>query len=555
MIRTRFHFTIPLLLLIFCCFFPLDGSDHLSYTIRPVKSKHEVMLEVVLKFETQDEVSTFLFLPSEWAGQSKLYHEIVEIECLTSQATLERTEQPDILRIHHAPNEKMEIRYRMRSTHSQALDGYYRPIIEKNHFLFFGHCFFITPQMDHKDTASITLEWKHFPEEWSIANSFGAQERRQKLRLPLQEFLHAAFSGGDFTLIACGEEKRPIYVAIRDQWSFSSDHLTDLLETIIEGQRNFWQDDHFPYYLVTVLPSPQGKYIAGTALNNSFSIFINDFPERSDENWNQLAWLLSHEHFHTWNGLKMVPDTSSSSMTWFTEGFTEYYAVELNYRMHLMDFEEYLSAVNTVIYDYYTSPVRNAKNEKIDPKFWKNWHYQRLPYVRGFLLALKWNHEIKRLTDNGSSLDDLMHALFKQVRKSGKSFDSDDIAHLAGKYMGRESTAHDIKDYIEKGKTILLDDDLFKDLAVLEWVEELGFNLKKTEAKGWIQGVVKDSAAYEGGLRDGQLFIKYEATSQEVTVYISEDGLAIKAIRYPHERKDQFYPQFFSLSPAAQKAA
>lgn len=83
----------------------------------------------------------------------------------------------------------------------------------------------------------------------------------------------------------------------------------------------------------------------------------------------------------------------------------------------------------------------------------------------------------------------------------------------------------------------------------------MGFNLKKTEAKGWIEGVVKDSTSYDAGLRDGQLFIKYEASSEEVAVYISEDGLTIKAIRYPHERKDQFYPQFVPLSSAAQIAA
>jgi hypothetical protein len=38
---------------------------------------------------------------------------------------------------------------------------------------------------------------------------------------------------------------------------------------------------------------------------------------------------------------------------WFKEGFTEYYAVKLNYRNHLIDLNDYLEHINTIMYDYY----------------------------------------------------------------------------------------------------------------------------------------------------------------------------------------------------------
>lgn len=560
MIHSRCALSLYALLIIFWFTHPLQAKEeaasrHLSYTIRPIQVKKELQLEVHLKFQADGQKSTFLFLPSAWAGQTKLYHEIAQLECLTNHIAIEDTERPDVKRIHHSPHEKIEIRYCIKSTHCQELEWYYRPIIEKSHFLFFGHCFFITPHIDHETSAHITLEWKHFPKDWNIANSFGAGELRQELYLPLSSFQHAVFSGGDFTLIPCGDGKAPLYVAVRDRWSFSIDHLTELLQTIIHGQRSFWKDDHFPYYLITVMPSKNDQYIAGTALTNAFSIFISDFQETSRENWNILSWLLSHEHFHTWNGMKMQSSTAKGSLLWFTEGFTDYYAIELNYRLHLLNFDEYLNAVNTIIYDYYTSPARNAENVQIQRKFWQDWHYQRLPYVRGFLLALKWNKQIQKNSQYASSLDDVMHALFKKVQKSGNPFDIYDIQEAAGKYIGKGAVTYDLNHYIIKGETIPMDDHLFEDFAVIDWIEALGFNVKQTITKGYIEGVVKDSSAYQAGLRNGQLFVKHDVTKEEVTVYISEDGRHIKVISYPHERRGEFIPQFAPLASADKIAA
>ena len=307
-----------------------DSKIDLAYTIRPVKVNNEIHLEVQMKFNTENQQETYLFLPSTWAGQEKLYREIVHLKCLSKSVSLEATDRQETLKLSHKPYEQVELKYFVKSTHSQSKDWYYRPIIEKNHFYFFGHSFFIFPQMDFKKPVHVTLQWKDFPKHWSLANSFGAEEHTQKLYLPLRSFQHAVFAGGDFKLVSCGNKNSQILVAVRGEWSFSMEHFTELLKTIIEGQREFWHDTDFPYYLVTLMKSKSDHTTAGTALNRAFSLFIYDFPEESLKHWNSLAWLLSHEHFHTWNGLKMEARSEDESMMWFTEGFTEYYALELN---------------------------------------------------------------------------------------------------------------------------------------------------------------------------------------------------------------------------------
>lgn len=537
----------------FCVYLsPLFGIESLSYSVRPVTIKGKFHFEVTLKFKADNQKETYLFLPSEGAGQEKLYHEITHLESLSLNTDVEKTEKRSILKIEHEPNAQLELRYYVKSTHSDDKHWFFRPIIEKSHFLFFGYCFFVIPEMDYNKPAHISIEWKKFPKDWTLANSFGANAHKQKIHIPVSAFLNATFCKGDFILLACGDSDKPICVAIRKGWSFSINHLMELLETIIEGQRDFWKDHQFPFYLITFLNS-ENHYFAGLALNNAFSVFYKDFQEQSERHWDQLAWLLSHEHFHTWNGLKMQP--KDESFTWFTEGFTEFYALKLNRRLNIFSLEKYLELVNGILYEYYSSPVRNAKNEKIDNQFWNDEYYQRLPYVRGFLLALTWDEEIRRLSHDHDSLDDAMRSLFKSVTKSGQPFALKDIQEHVGKYIRKDNATLDIENYILKGKTIPLPDYLFEDVAVIEWSDDLGFNLRLSALTQIIQGVIEGSAAYRAGLRNGQVFLNVEASKDEITVEILTDGLSPKKIQYPKSNKNNLIPQFILLSSEVRSAA
>ena len=223
--------------------------------------------------------------------------------------------------------------------------------------------------------------------------------------------------------------------------------------------------------------------------------------------------------------------------------------------MNLLSFEEYLEMVNGLLYEYYTSPVRNAKNEKIAQLFWNDEAIQRLPYLRGFILAMNWNEQIKRRTKGKSSLDDIMQTLFKKVKKSERPFSRRDIESAVEEFLGKDATKEDVEQHILKGKTLTLDERLFQDLAAMEWMEDFGFNLKKTEQTGWIEGVIKESRAYRAGLRNGQYFVKVTTSKGEVVIQVSEDGRTTKEIKFSPENKDQWIPQFVLLTGSVQRAA
>ena len=524
--------------------FSNEQAISLEYSIRPLNENEKSTLEINLKFQGNKSGLTEILLPSSWAGQNELYTEISELYCLSPQVKIENTDQPEVKKITHRPNELIQISYRVTSREKQETEWYYRPVVKQSYFFFFGHCFFIVPKTDDQTMAYISLEWQDFSSDWTLANSFGTHQKKQELIVPLATFQHAVFVGGDFQILQCGDSDAPIFVAIRGDWSFSNERLTHLIQTVIESHREFWNDFDFPYYLITVLPIGDDHHMGGTGLFNAFSIFIGDLTEENEEDWKWLAWLLSHEHFHTWNGIKMMPGPPEGSLYWFTEGFTEYYAVKLNYRTKLIDFEDYLDHINTILYDYHVSSVHNATNERIQQDFWNDWDVQRLPYVRGFLFALQWDKKIQEISHGQYNLDDFMLALFKRTQENKLPFSQDLIELVASIFLPFSVVQEDVKRYIVSGETIFPKENDFDEMCSVEWMEDIGFNLQKTKAKGSIEGIKQGSKAFEAGLRNGQKFLNYQCVDQLVSVYIVDQDNNTRELTYHKESTSRLIPQY-----------
>jgi len=509
-------------------------ESSLEYTIHPQEENGKLSLFVSLKFQGSDEGVTEILLPSSWAGQDELYLEIENLHCISPQTAIEDTEEPELKKVHHSPNEVVQLCYQVTSKVKPEVEWYYRPIIEDSHFFFFGHCFFIVPKMDDISPISISLEWQNFPGDWSLANSFGNQIQKQDLFLPISTFLHAVYVGGDFQILKCGKEYTPIFIAIRGDWSFSTERLTHLVETVIESHREFWNDNDFPYYLITVIPTGDDHHMGGTGLFHSFSIFIGDLSEENEDDWKWLAWLLSHEHFHTWNGIKMMSSPPEGSLFWFTEGFTEYYAVKLNYRSKLINLDDYIEHINTIIYDYYVSSVHNEPNQRIQKDFWNDWDVQRLPYVRGFLFALDWNQKIQNITSGQYNLDNFMLALFDRAQENLGTFSLEDIEQAASIFLPIDLVKEDLKNYIFDGATIFPKNH-FDESYSLTWIDDIGFNLLQSISKQKIEGVKKGSRAFEAGLRNGQKYINYQDRRESIVINILDTKGNPREISYLKE--------------------
>ena len=309
-----------------------------------------------------------------------------------------------------------------------------------------------------------------------------------------------------------------MYIAIRGEWPFSTDEFATLIEQIFTSQRDFWNDYEFPYYLVSVIPIDTKNSTGGTALTNTFSLFLGDTRFSKDEYLKHLAWLISHEHFHTWIGHKISSSEPEGSMYWFSEGFTEYYAVKLNHKNGIISQNDYVDHINKILTNYFSSPVHNASNDTIVKDFWTDPSIAQLPYDRGFALAFYLDTKIQSESE-GLSLDNFMYDLLELTNRTGKPFSLDDLSNLLTSYIGQEEL-YAIKNFINGGKSIPVFHDALGSDYSLKWEDYIGFNLRKSLATGIIEGIQHGNIPFQAGLLNGSKILEFNRDGTAVTLSV-----------------------------------
>lgn len=440
----------------FLCLSMLSAQE-LSYQVFPSRVEDKPALEVVCEFEGSQEGVTEVIIPP-WKDRL----EFVGLHCLSPRSSIEDTDHPEVKRVIHPPGEKLQLHYIVVPEESSDLPYQDRPMIYEDYFLFFGYNLFAHPDGDDRQEAHIRLQWHRFPEEWRIANSYGIDASVQEIDQPVWLFLNGIYGGGKSHIVQCGDPSSPIFIGIYGEFSFSQERLVRTIDTIISAQRQFWEDHNFPYTFVAIHPNGDPRSISGQGTPNGFAIFTKDFSDEREEEWRSLAFVLSHEYFHTWNALKMRPVLTDQSMAWFGEGFTDYYAAKLLLYSSLIGWKDYLDLINETLHHYFTSPVRNEKNARIGQDFWNDCTIQKLPYYRGFLLALRWDSALQK--QGSCSLDDTMRLLFQRTQQEKRPYSVEDIIELVGLPSARE----DIEQYILSGETLDPDPDAFSDLCQLD---------------------------------------------------------------------------------------
>lgn len=502
----RFLNSILLLFfVVFTCGFSQPPSSPIRYSISADKDHY---LNVVCQFQGDESGVTRLELPEKWANQNDLYKFIECLKCIDHD--VKNTDKPAFKIISHSPGEAITICYRVKlQTQNINHDNYFRAIGGDDYFFATGHSLFVIPEHLHSDFHA-AIDWTAMPKKWVIANSFGAEGIRQEICASVDEFRSAAFLGGNFTLVKCGKSKSPIYIAMRGEWPFSEKKFSKLVENIVRSQRDFWNDHKFPYYFISVIPIEGKNSMGGTGLTNTFSLFMSSQTDMlEDEYLNKLSWLLSHEHFHTWNGNsgRLCSSEPEGTMYWFSEGFTEYYAYKLNQRSCIISDQEYLNEANNLLREYFGSPVRDATNEQLAADFWNDSNFYRLPYARGFTLALYLDWKMQSL-GKGISLDNFMQDLLSKAKLKAGKFSLDEWFDVLKSYLP-EQDIQQIKLCILEGAIIPIESCLPSETYSLEWAKPTGFDKEKSMSLKEIAGVQPGSAAYLAGLRDGMKILEW----------------------------------------------
>jgi len=492
---------------------------------------------VGLRFWANDSGITHLQLPDEFGSQNKLYRALTTIRITSPGARLERsaTDSTQAL-VRSRPRTLVQLHYTLRQDWKGALTypKNYRAVIDSHYLHSTGFGLLVLPKYSDSTQLYVQFDWTQMPAGWSIANSLHAGSRRFRGKVRYASFRNTLFVAGDYRPLRTIVRGKPVQVAIRGKdWKFTDSAFLGAVERVVGTMRSFWNDDSEPYYLVTLTPFSGVGHYNGSALHQAFLLAMT--KEFGIDAY--LYGLLGHEYFHRWNGVTMTMQGQERENTWFGEGFTDFFTYRLLYAARLLSTEEYLEQVNTRIAEYYLSPARNADKATIGRNFWTQREFQELPYRKGFVYALQLDQRIRENSKGKHSMDDVMRDLYRAAMNGRMPTDSS-FCTLVATYIGKEiNTEH--RTYINEGATIpVLPGSLGSGFA--DKVEELapfelGFNWDSTANTRTITGVVKESAAWKAGLRDGMKWkggsIYFNNIRQPALVKIEEDGV-IREISY-----------------------
>lgn len=169
--------------------------------------------------------------------------------------------------------------------------------------------------------------------------------------------------------------------------------------------------------------------------------------------YKNLLGISSHELYHVWNIIRIRPAEmmpyNFTRENYFTTGFvaegvTTYYGDLFLARGGVFDLDDYLIELNRTLQRHVSNGGR-FNHSLIDSGFdlWLDGYSPGIPnrkvsiYVKGSLVALLLDLQLRKLTNNERSLDDVMRILLQEFAENGRGYTYEDYRQIVARVAGQ----------------------------------------------------------------------------------------------------------------------
>jgi predicted metalloprotease with PDZ domain len=186
----------------------------------------------------------------------------------------------------------------------------------------------------------------------------------------------------------------------------------------------------------------------------SASCVIQPTAFKPESSYLRLLALLSHEYFHLFNVKRIRPQVlgpfdytqeNYTRLLWLMEGTTDYYGGLLLRRAGLATLKRYLEKLAEHVQEYLVTPGRSQVT--LEEASFQSWIDHYLPfedsrnqsinyYLKGALVSMCLDFEVRQRSDNRRSLDDVMRFLWTQYGKAGRGIGEDEVPAIVEKATG-----------------------------------------------------------------------------------------------------------------------
>ncbi|HEY0606266.1 MAG TPA: PDZ domain-containing protein [Herpetosiphonaceae bacterium] len=367
------------------------------------------------------------------------------------------------------------------------------------------------------------------PEGWQVATGLDADQSGRFVADDFDHLVDSPFEIGRHRTLRFEVDGKPHRIVIWGKGNEDEQRLIDDTRAIVSAARELFGGlpyAHYTFFLMLAGKSAGG----GLEHRNSTSLLLPRFSFGSAKSYERYLTLVCHEFFHVWNvkriraaGLGPFDYTQETYTTllWAMEGITEYYTDLLLARCGLLTPRRYLERLADDIVTLQQTPGRLLHS--LECSSFDTWIKFYRPdentvnttvsyYLKGSIVGALLDLELRRLTANEYSLDDVMRYLFRQYPLDGPGIPERD-GYLAAI---REVTGQDMSEFFARyiGGTDELPFEQVLAAAGLkpswDWKDKaadgqspkpvLGTRTRQTEGQLKVAAVITDTPAYRAGI-------------------------------------------------------
>ncbi|MXY99861.1 hypothetical protein F4Y93_04130 [Candidatus Poribacteria bacterium] len=270
--------------------------------------------------------------------------------------------------------------------------------------------------------------------------------------------------------------------------------------------------DGTPEDRMLFVANPDEKNRGGGVSGSSISVLMGGSLDET----NRSFWvpLVAHEVCHIWNG-KLI--NFSEQEYWFSEGFTEYYSRVACTRLGLTAEGDFLRDIERKCELYLSQQgdlsIREAGKNKSANRY--------LVYEGGSLVAAALDLQIRNLTENRSSLDDVMKRMYREFGLTENRYTMADVIRIVNQIAGEDFESF-FKKYVSGTERLPLEEYL-RDAGM---DVEIEFGEKLPSLGYVVHGMLQISSF--GGPTGGGMFIHQSKQYQDDDNLIGVNGTPVR---------------------------
>ena len=242
----------------------------------------------------------------------------------------------------------------------------------------------------------------------------------------------------DFTVL-----QKPHSLVIWGKGNYDPPQLIHDIQRLIETEAKLFGS--LPYDRYLFLMHLTGSGYGGLEHRDSCSLICPRSAFRKAESYTTVLNLIAHEFFHLWNVKRLRPialetfDYEQENYTpslWFSEGVTSYYDLLLPLRAGLYDDNTFLGLLNKDLNRWFNTPGRQV--QPLRESSFDAWiklyrrdahsdNHQISYYLKGAMVALVLDLEIRAHHNNQRSFDDVLRSLWQEFGIPERGFTEADV--------------------------------------------------------------------------------------------------------------------------------